>query len=136
MPNSDDIQLVNDKQSPLCDYYCRKIDVSDSAGRLVRVDAHEESEIMTEITARGLDIDEGMVLKIGDNLYHGSDAIHELALLSSKTGFFNRIAFAAFAWRPMARLLYPMMKSCRNLLLRMLGRSRINNLNRPGNERF
>ncbi len=77
-----------------------------------------------------------MVLKIGDDLYHGSDAIHELALLSSKSGFFNRIAFAAFGWRPMARLLYPIMKSCRNLLLRMLGRSRINNLNRPGNERF
>ena len=136
MQNADDIQLVYDKECPVCDYYCRKIDVGDPAGRLVRIDAREESEIMAEITARGLDIDEGMVLKIGDDLYHGSDAIHELALLSSKSGFFNRIAFAAFGWRPMARLLYPIMKSCRNLLLRMLGRSRINNLNRPGNERF
>jgi predicted DCC family thiol-disulfide oxidoreductase YuxK len=136
MQNANDIQLVYDKECPVCDYYCRKIDVGNLASGLVRVDAREESEIMTEITARGLDIDEGMVLKIGDDLYHGSDAIHELALLSAKSGFFNRIAFAAFGWRPMARLLYPVMKFCRNLLLKMLGRSRINNLNRPGNERF
>ena len=136
MPNSDDIQLVYDKQCPLCDYYCRKIDVSDMHGRLVRIDAREESEIMAEITARVLDIDEGMVLKIGDDLYYGADAINKLALLSSKSGLFNRIASATFSWRPMARLLYPMMKFCRNLLLKMLGRSRINNLNRPGNERF
>ncbi len=136
MPDTDDIQLVYDKECPLCDYYCRKIDVSDSAGRLVRIDAREESEIMAEITAQGLDIDEGMVLKIGDDLYYGADAINKLARLSSKSGLFNRIASATFSWRPMALLLYPMMKFCRNLLLKMLGRSRINNLNRPGNERF
>lgn len=136
MPNSDDILLVYDKECPVCDYYCRKIDVGDLVGRLVLVNAREESEIMTEITALGLDIDEGMVLKIGDDLYYDSEAINKLALLNSGNGFFNRMTIVAFAWRPLARLLYPIMKLCRKLLLKMLGRSKVNNLKRPGNDRF
>ncbi|MCH7502286.1 MAG: DUF393 domain-containing protein [Proteobacteria bacterium] len=136
MPNPDDILLVYDKECPVCDYYCRKIDVGDLAGRLVLVNAREESEIMTEITALGLDIDEGMVLKIGDDLYYDSEAINKLALLNSGNGFFNRMTIVAFAWQPLARLLYPIMKLCRMLLLKMLGRSKVNNLKRPGNDRF
>ncbi len=136
MPNADDILLVYDKECPVCDYYCRKIDIGDLAGRLVRINAREGSEIMAEITALGLDVDEGMVLKADDVFYHGAEAIHALALLSSKTGFFNRLASATFRRRSMSRLLYPILKSGRNLLLKMLGRSKVNNLNRPGNERF
>ncbi len=136
MPNADDIPLVYDKECPVCDYYCRKIDIGDLAGRLVRINAREGSEIMAEITALGLDVDEGMVLKADDVFYHGAEAIHALALLSSKTGFFNRLASATFRRRSMSRLLYPILKSGRNLLLKILGRSKVNNLNRPGNERF
>ncbi len=136
MPDADDILLVYDHECPVCDYYCQKIDISELAGRLVRVNAHEESEIMTEITALGLDIDDGMVLKADGVFYYGAEAIHALALLSSKTGFFNRLASASFRRRAMARVLYPILKICRALLLKMLGRSKVNNLKRPGNERF
>lgn len=53
--------------------------------------AWDTSEVMDDITAAGLDVDQGMVLKVGERLYYGSDAIHVLALLSSRSGLFNRI---------------------------------------------
>ena len=136
MADGDDIQLVYDKQCPVCDYYCRKVDVHDSAGRLMRVDAREPSAIMDEITALGLDIDEGMAVKIGDKLYYGSDAIHELALLSPRKGMFNRLAYAFFHTSTAARVFYAVLKRSRNLLLKVLGRSRINNLDQAGNDYF
>ncbi len=136
MPNADNILLVYDKECPVCDYYCRKIDVGSLAGRLVRINAREESEIMAEITALGLDVDEGMVLKADDVFYHGAEAIHALALLSSKTGLFNRLTSATFRRRSLSRLLYPILNSGRNLLLKMLGRPKVNNLNRPGEDRL
>lgn len=136
MPDPDDILLVYDKQCPVCDLYCTRIDVRESAGRLVRVDARDPGAIMAEISALGLDIDEGMVLKAGGKLYYGADAIHELARLSSKRGLFNRFAYWTFRSSRAAHLLYPVMKAGRNLLLKILGRSRINNLGKPGNERF
>jgi len=136
MNNDDNIQLVYDKQCPVCDLYCQLIDVRDSEGHLVRVDAREKSEVMDEINSLGFDIDEGMVLKAGDELYYGSEAIHQLALRSSGKGIFNKLARMTFRSRAVADVLYPLLKAARNLLLKILGRSRINNLDTPGNDKF
>ena len=136
MSDDAEIQLLYDKQCPACDLYCRHVEVRESEGRLVRIDARDPGELMAEVTALGLDIDEGMVLKVGDRLYYGADAINELALLSSRRGFFNKLASVAFRSPAVARILYPILKAMRNLLLKVLGRTRINNLELPNRERF
>ena len=41
---------------------------------------------MEEITAAGLDIDQGMVVKVGGQIYYGPDAIHVLALMGHEQG--------------------------------------------------
>ncbi len=136
MASKPDIELLYDRECPACEFYCRRVDVHESAGRLVRIDARDDSEVLREVTALGLDIDEGMVLKKDDRIYYGADAINELARLSSGSGLFNRIASATFRSPAVARTLYPILKAVRNLLLKMLGRSRINNLDIEGNDRF
>lgn len=136
MPDSKIIELVYDRECPVCDYYCQRVDISDTAGELARIDAREESAIMGEISAVGLDIDEGMVLKVDDEIFYGSDAIHKLATLSSRKGVVNKLAYWIFRWPRAAKILYPVLAACRNLLLKILGRSRINNLNLEDNDRF
>lgn len=136
MPPIDDILLVYDKQCPACDYYCTLARIRESAGRLVLVNARDSGPIMDEITAAGLDIDQGMVLKVGDNLYYGPDAIHVLSLMGTNAGVFNRLTHWCFKSRSVARVLYPLLRSCRNLLLKILGKTKINNLGRPGHDRF
>jgi predicted DCC family thiol-disulfide oxidoreductase YuxK len=131
-----DILLVYDKQCPLCDYYCNLARIRESVGHLVLVDARDGGPVMEEITAAGLDIDQGMVLKVGDTLHYGPDAIHALALLGTNSGFFNRLTYQAFRSRRVSRVLYPMLKAGRNLLLKLLGRTKINNLGVAGNDRF
>jgi predicted DCC family thiol-disulfide oxidoreductase YuxK len=131
-----DILLVYDKECPVCDAYCRVARIRESVGRLRLVDAREETPIMEEITRQGLDIDQGMVLKAGETLYYGQDAIHALALMGSASGPFNRLNHWIFRSKRRARLLYPPLRSARNLLLKALRKRRINNLRRPGNERF
>lgn len=136
MASKPDIQLVYDRYCPACEFYCRRIDVRESAGRLVRIDARDDSDLLREVTALGLDIDEGMVVKIDNQIYYGADAITELARLSSGSGWFNRFAGATFRSPAVSRALYPVLKALRNLLLKALGRTRINNLDIDGNDRF
>lgn len=131
-----DILLVYDKQCPACDYYCNLARIRESVGRLILVDARSGGPVMDEITAAGLDIDQGMVLKVGDTLYYGADAIHVLALMGTNTGVFNRLTHWCFRSRPVARVLYPVLRTCRNLLLKFLGKTKINNLGVSGNDRF
>jgi predicted DCC family thiol-disulfide oxidoreductase YuxK len=131
-----EILLVYDRQCPVCDAYCRAVHERDSLPGLQLVNAREDTAVMAEISRQGLDIDEGMVVKVDGALYYGADAIHALAAMGSTTGAFNRINRWLFGSRSRARMLYPLLRSGRNLLLKALGRTRINNLRLPGRERF
>lgn len=76
------------------------------------------------------------VLKMGGRLYHGADAVQIQGLLSSRSGSFNRLNFWLFRWKWLSSMLYPILRSCRNLLLKLMGKTRINNPRFPGHERF
>ena len=134
--SDEEILLVYDKECPACDNYCQVIRIRETVGRLKIVNARDNSDVMQEITAKGLDIDQGMVLKMGDQLFYGADAIHALALISSKSGLLNRLNYWMFKSKRVSALLYPILRACRNLLLKVLGKTKINNLNYDKNERF
>jgi predicted DCC family thiol-disulfide oxidoreductase YuxK len=131
-----EILLVYDWECPACDTYCRRVRVRPSAGKLHLVNARETTASMEEITKAGLDIDQGMVVKMGGRLYYGSDAIHALAVVSSPSDLFNRLSHYVFRSKTLSRILYPGLRACRNLLLKAMGKTKINNLSIEGNDRF
>jgi len=131
-----EILIVYDKQCPACDYYCSLVRIQKSVGTLKLVDAREASPVMDEITEMGLDIDQGMVLKVDGQIYYGPDAIHAISLLGTRSGFFNRVNFWVFRSKRMSKILYPIFKACRNLLLKVLRITKANNLAIPGNDYF
>ena len=132
----EDILLVYDRECPACNTYCQLVRIRESVGNLVIINARDESPVLQEITSKGLDIDQGMVLKMGDQLYYGADAIHALALISSRFGVFNRFNYWLFKSRTASRILYPVFRFFRNILLKILGKTKINNLKIRGNDRF
>ena len=132
----EEILLVYDRECPACNAYCQIVQIRKSVGELRIVDARENSDVLNEITARGLDIDQGIVLKMGDQLYYGSDAINALALIGSRSGIFNRLNYWIFKSKTISKILYPVLRSGRNLLLKTLGKSKINNLGIENNHNF
>jgi predicted DCC family thiol-disulfide oxidoreductase YuxK len=131
-----ELLLVYDPECPLCDAYCRAAQRGEALPELRLVNAREDTPVMADISRQGLDIDEGMVLKVDGALYYGADAIHALAATGGAAGAFNHINRWLFGSRDRARVLYPLLRSGRNRLLKALGRTRINNLHLPGKERF
>ena len=131
-----ELLLVYDEECPLCDAYCRMVRVRDSVGALRLVNARDPGGVMDEITRQGMDIDQGMVLKVDDVLYYGADAICALSLMSSGAGVFNRMNHWIFRSKTRARVLYPLLRDGRNLLLKLLRKTKINNLGLQGNQRF
>ena len=130
-----DVWLVYDDQCPVCRAYCRRARIRDTVGRLRLVGARQPGELMDEITAAGLDIDRGMVLKFRQVMYYGPDAIRMLSLLSIRSGWFNWLCFMFFGTRLGARVFYPIGKAFRNVLLKLLGISYIENLKSPAARR-
>ena len=125
-----DVYFVYDGDCPVCQYAAHALRIREAVGRLQLVNAREQEghPILSEVNARRYDLDEGMVIKFGERFYHGADALGIMALLGSRAGWFNRMNALLFRSKTIARLLYPPMRSGRNLLLRMKGISKIGNL--------
>jgi predicted DCC family thiol-disulfide oxidoreductase YuxK len=126
--NATIVYVVYDDQCPFCRNYCQLVRIRNAIGRLELVDARKPSALMDEINALGLDIDQGMVVKIGAQIHYGADAIHILALLSTKSGVFNRLSYWLFKSQRFSAFLYPVLRNCRNLALKLMGIPFVNNL--------
>ena len=117
------LQLVYDGQCPICKLYCHNIPLD-----LQLIDARKDSPIMREITAKGLNIDQGMVLKESSTLYYGSDAMAQLARYTGTSGWVAKMNRLLFRSTRRARFFYPLFKACRNVLLKILAIRPIDNL--------
>ena len=124
-PKEESAALVYDGNCPVCNAYVRFIRLRDSVGDVQLVNAREGGDLVEKVRTANLDLDEGMVLWYGGRFYHGADCINMLAVLSSKSGLFNRINAIIFGRPTLARIFYPVLRFGRNTLLRILGRSRL-----------
>lgn len=128
--------LVYDKQCPVCDQYVRLVRIRESVGELILLNARDPGPIVEEITSTGFDIDQGMVLKVDGQFYYGVDAMHVLALLGTRSGVFNCLNYWVFSSKRLSKILYPVLRAGRNLLLKLLGVTKINNLHIDKSDKF
>lgn len=126
--NNEEIILVYDRECIACKYYFQIIRIREELGDLKLVNAREHGPVMDEINRLGLDMDRGFVLKTGDKIFYGAEAINALALMSSRSDLLNHINYWIFKSRIRASWIFPIMMKCRSLLLKLSGKSTITNL--------
>lgn len=114
----------------MCRSYVRWQRVRRDVGELELIDARQDSEARRELTAMGFDLDEGFALQVGERWYHGSEALHRLTLLGTRSGLFNRLMYRLFASPERTARLYPLFRACRTGLLKVLRKGAIDNLGR------
>ena len=115
------VWLIYDGKCPFCSSYVRMVRLREAAGNLNLVNARDGGEIVQKVRRLGYDLDEGMVLVLGNKYYHGSDCVHAVALLSSSVNFANKINMLIFRSRTLSKYLYPVLRSGRNLVIKLLG---------------
>jgi predicted DCC family thiol-disulfide oxidoreductase YuxK len=117
--------LLYDGECPFCSRYVRHVRLRAAIGPITLANAREHAALLEEVRRLGFDVDTGMVLKLDGNYYHGADCIHALALLTTPSGWFNRINSLVFRSATASKVLYPILRAGRNLTLRLLGRTRL-----------
>ena len=122
------LRIIYDGDCPVCARYVVMMRLQRHGGEVRLVNARDDHQTRDEMTAQGLDLDQGMVVELAGRLYHGADAMHLLAMLAGSNDNFNRLHHWLFRSKTRARLLYPWLRAGRNLLLRLRGSQPINNL--------
>lgn len=117
--------LIYDGHCPFCSRYSTYIRLKRAAGDLELIDARQGGIEVEQAIEQGFNLDEGMVLVVAGHYYHGAACLNRLALMSSRSDFFNRLNFLLFRSPYLSRLSYPILRAGRNLTLRLLRRSRL-----------
>lgn len=125
MSSSGEAWLVYDGECPFCSTYVRLLRFRQSVGTVHLIDARDGGPLVDELAAAGFDLDEGMALKMGGRVYHGSDCVHAIALLSGDLSAFNRFNAWIFKSPARAKRVYPLLRAGRNAALALLGRRRL-----------
>lgn len=124
---ADTIWLVYDGDCPFCSAGAQTVRIKQAVGHLQILNAREAEghPLMAEIKARALDLNEGIVVKLADRLYHGADALHLLAMIGSDKGWLNRLNVTLFRHRAVVRFTYPALKALRGASLKLFGKTPI-----------
>lgn len=119
------ILIIYDGECPLCRSYVRMQRLKAMEQSVELINARASCVIVDELREKGFDLNDGMVIKMGENIYHGSDAIRCLAMLSSRSTLLGRTLHWIFGSKRRAAILYPLMRTGRKILLMLLRRPMI-----------
>ena len=117
--------LVYDGHCPMCSAFSQRLQLVKAAGELELVDARGDHYLLPELKRRQIDLNKGMVVLVGDEIYQGVDATYVLAGMTRKRGFFNRCTYVIFSRKWLAMVIYPVLKLIRSILLFVLWRKPI-----------
>lgn len=117
-----DISLIYDGECPACAAYVRLLRLRAAAGTLTLIDARQAPERVAQLRLQGFEINQGMVLEVGQARYAGAQALHMLALMASPANFLNRVMIWLFSNEARARFTYPLLAAGRKILLSILGK--------------
>lgn len=121
------VQIIYDGDCPFCQAYAGMVRLQKNYS-VELINARESHPLVDAATAKGLNLDEGMIVVLEDNFHHGDDAMTRIALMTTKSGLLRRLTKWTFIspWR--SRNLYPILLGGRNMTLKVLGHKKIDNI--------
>lgn len=122
--------LIYDGDCPVCKSVAHAIAIRKQYGTMSLVDARADPghPACHRANAEGLDLDDGMVIFADGRVYHGAGAFSFLATFGEPAHLSTRIGKALNRSAGASVFIYAILRGLRNILLRLRGIGRIDNL--------
>lgn len=126
------VWLFYDGECPLCTNAAQAIIIRKEYGALHLVNARDpvNHNLVHEISQRGFDLDEGMVVYTKGLFYHGKDALVFMARFGDAQNIFTALCKVLLWSNFFSSIAYPVMRGVRNFLLFCRRIGKIGNLKR------
>lgn len=118
--------IVYDGDCPFCSSYVGWLRLREAVGQIELINARKGGEVLCDLGVDQVLLEREMMFIYQGETFTGADAIHMLALLSTRYGIFNRSMVYLFSSKSLAHAIYPMLRIGRNITLQLLGRERLN----------
>jgi len=117
--------VVYDGACPFCTAYSKLVQLRESVGPARLLNARDLDPALLTALERRYNLDKGMLFVHDGTIYHGNDAVYQIALLSSDSTFLRRLSAWALSKPWVAAALYPLLRLGRNTAIWLRGAGRI-----------
>ncbi|NQZ14689.1 MAG: DUF393 domain-containing protein [Alphaproteobacteria bacterium] len=119
------IIIAYDGDCPFCSSYVHMQRLQNLGIDVSLVNFRDDPELVETLRHKNLDPNNGMYVKMGDAEYYADEAVTVISSLTTSKNIIN----LGFKWwfknRTRAKILYPVLRTGRNLSLKMLGKSKL-----------
>lgn len=118
------IWFIYDGECPICRAGVKTVRIKEAVGQLRALDkrtADPQHPVIVQTREAGLNLNKGMVIAYGGQLYQGADALHLMAAIGSEYNWVSMLSARIFRSRWRAKLCYPFLRGARNVLLACKG---------------
>jgi len=114
--------VLYDGACPACSRYVAATGLTARRDGIALIDARTHPALVAEHAAAGRNIDDGMVVAIGDDMHYGAEATRKLAEIGQPATRVRAFLLWFVGQAPWSDALYPVLAAGRRGLLRLLGR--------------
>lgn len=118
----DSAVIAYDGECPMCTNYARLVRLRATIPSVVLYNLRDLPPTERAAITNDYDLDEGMLFIWSGQVFHGSNAVNQIALLSSTSGAFNTANRIIFKHRLFTKAVYPILRFGRLMLLKLLRR--------------
>lgn len=118
--NIKQVIIVYDGDCPICHRLITATRLKDSGINLQLINAREQNVYDISWFPPGISIHKDMVVKIGEQIFYGGEGLNALSLMASRSNWLNNITYMLFSIKPIAVIMYPVLRWLRMLLLKIL----------------
>jgi predicted DCC family thiol-disulfide oxidoreductase YuxK len=122
---SDRLSIIYDGQCPFCTNFVKLYAIRKKVAEVELTDARGQPGLVRELRARGMDVNDGMVVIWQGRYYFGAAGMHLLSVLGTKPGIFGVFNRLLFRNRHVAGMVYPALATGRRITLSLLRRKLI-----------
>ena len=124
--SSSNVAIIYDGDCPICSNIMIYSDLKDRFRSVELLNARFYKDLTCNLNKKyNLNLNDGMIVVVEDNLFFGGEALHFIGLNSTKKTFVGKIISLIYRWKFISNTMYPLFRFLRLLLLKILRRQNL-----------
>ena len=112
------LTFIYDGECPFCNHFAELLEIKSKINNISILDGRKNLKIINSLLEKGYDIDKGAILLMGDQIFHGSEAINKICEeINNPSGRLLKLLSNIFKSEKRTNLLFPFLLRARRLAL-------------------
>ena len=112
------LTFIYDGKCPFCNHFAELLELKSKIKNINILDGRKNKALINSLLEKGFDIDNGAILLMGDNIYHGAEAINTICnQINNPSGRILKLLSKIFKSNKRTKLLFPFLLRARRFAL-------------------